>query len=243
MKSTLKTLAIALAMTAPFAPPMIAPAVAQSAADHDAHHPQLSAVPAPAPVAPPAAQSGPAGVGGIPMMNMMGEGGGMDMPGMMRMMSMMDGGMAGSGMSALGALDHIEGRLAYLRAELRITDAQTAAWNAFADALRAQAQKLGQLRGPMMMQGAAQQAPTLVDRFDQQERWLTARLDGVRAIKAVFAPLFATLSDDQKKTADELLGPHFGAPMMGFAGMMGGGMMQPGQAKPGAAMPMPGMGR
>jgi hypothetical protein len=243
MKMALKTLPLAFGLLA------IAPlAWAQSPADHDAHHPAQSEAPsaAPAPTAAPPAQGG---MGGASMMKMMGGGMGMDMMRMMRMM------MAGSGMEAMGAIDHVEGHIAFLRAELKITDAQTSAWNAFADALRAHAQKLADLRGSMMAQGSAQQPPTVIDRIDQQERWLTARLDGLKAIKATVVPLYAALSDEQKKTADELLGPHMGMGMMAMPGMspggmmgagqmggasMGAGSMQPGQMK---TEPMPGMGK
>jgi hypothetical protein len=51
-------------------------------------------------------------------------------------------------------------------------------------------------------------------RLDLQEQWLTARLDGVRAIKSAFVKLNDVLSDDQKKTAGELLAPHMGMGMM-----------------------------
>jgi hypothetical protein len=37
-----------------------------------------------------------------------------------------------------------------LRAKLKITDAQIGAWNAFADALRANAKWLGEVRAAMM---------------------------------------------------------------------------------------------
>ena len=37
---------------------------------------------------------------------------------------------------------HIEGRIAFLKAELKITDAQQPLWNAVADAMRASAQDM-----------------------------------------------------------------------------------------------------
>ena len=163
----------------------------------------------------------------------------MDMAGMMRMMNMMRSGMGGD-MDGMGVFDRIEGRIAFLRAELRITDAQTPVWNVFADALRTQAQKLRQMSSAPADRNALQNGLALLDRLDRQERLLSARIEGVRAIRSALAPLLAALSDEQKKTADELLGAHFGVPAMGGAmmngsGMMGGGMMQGGMK--------PGMGR
>lgn len=201
---------------------ILAPAFAQTADQHDEHRPTSNATA-------PAAASGQRAAPG--MMNMMG--GGMDMSAMMRMMSRMHAGM-GDCMSD-PALDHVEGRLAFLRTELHITDAQNAVWTSFAEALRAQAQKSAAGTGTMMDQGG------LPNRIDRQERGLAAKLDGVRTLKAAFTPLYAALSDEQKKAADVLLGAYFGMPMMG-GGAMQGGMMQGGR-QPGAAMPMSGKSR
>lgn len=202
---------------------------AQSPADHEAHHPQQSEAPAAAQPAPPSGQSGM----GQGMMGggMMGGRGGMMGGNMMQMMGMM--GQRGAetgcpGMSGMATIDRVEGRIAFLRTELKITDAQGSAWNAFADALRANAKSLGEVRASMMpQQGAAQQG--LVDRLSLEEKWLAARLEGTRAIKSALTNLVGTLSDDQKKTADELLAPHMGMGAMACAMQSAdGGQMQPG---------------
>ena len=103
------------------------------------------------------------------------------------------------------------------------------AWNAFANALRAKS--LGEVRA-LMMAGAAPQ--TLLDRLTLQEKWLAARLEGIRAIKPALTILVGTLSDEQKKMADELLAPHMGmmAMMSAMSGQMGPGRMQPGMMMP-----------
>jgi hypothetical protein len=211
-------------------------AQAQAPAAGDPHHPPQTATPAPAPAqpTPPAGQPGMGGmpvmnmIGGMPMMNMMGG-----MPMHMMMMRMM--GMMGPGMATI---DRVEGRIAFLRAELKITDAQASAWDAFAAALRTNAQKLAEVRAAMMPQQVASQAPTMAARLDLQERWLLARLEGTRAIKSAVTNLYGTLSDDQKKTADELLAPHMGMGMMGMMrGQMQPGAMQPGQMQPGQMPP------
>ena len=63
---------------------------------------------------------------------------------MMRMMMMEQRGMEGSP-DPMGLMQprHVEGRIAYLKAELKITDAQAQQWNAFADALRQSAKAMG----------------------------------------------------------------------------------------------------
>jgi len=170
--------------------------------------------------------SGQPGMSAMPMMNMMN---------MMEMMRMMGAGTAG-----MATIDRVEGRIAFLRTELKITEAQASAWNAFADALRTNAKKLGEVRATMMAQPNAglQQAPTMAERLDLQERWLLARLEGSRTIKAAFTNLYGALSDDQKNTANELLAPHMD---MGAMAMMPGatqpGQMGPGQMGPGRMQP------
>jgi hypothetical protein len=198
-------------------------ALAQAPADsHDQHHPAAAGTPEPGP-AQAAPLAGQAATGG--QQGMMGN-----MPRMMDMMDMMR--MMGGGPAGMPMIDHVEGRIAFLRTELKITDAQANAWNAFADALRTNAKRLGEVRASMMsrMGAGQQQAPTLADQLNLQEQWLVARLEGTRAIKSAFTNLYAVLSDEQKKTASELFGPHMGLETMGMmAGQMGPGQMQRGQ--------------
>jgi hypothetical protein len=219
---------------------------AQAPTAGDPHHPPQSATPAPAPAQPPTTQPGMGMMGDMPMMEMMGRmrnvmgdmpmtnmmGGGMPMMNIMAMMRMME--MMGPGMAAI---DRIEGRIAFLRAELNITEAQASAWNAFADAMRTNAKKLAEVRASMMARPDAgqQQAPTMAERLDQQERWLLARLEGTRALKSAVTNLYGTLSEDQKKTANELLAPQMGMGMMAMMPGQGPGqMMQPRQMQPDA---------
>jgi LTXXQ motif family protein len=196
---------------------------AQAPTDGDPHHPPQSATPAPAPAQPPTSQPGMGMMGDMSMMNMMGRM--RDMMGGMPMMNMVG-----------PAIDRIEGRIAFLRAELNITEAQAIAWNAFADAMRTNAKKLREVRAAMMPQPDAgqQQAPTMAERLDLQERWLLARLEGTRALKSAVTNLYGTLSEDQKKTANELLAPQLGMGMMAMMPGQGPGQMQPRQMQPSA---------
>ena len=169
-----------------------APALAQQQQDHEQHHPAgtLPAVP------------GPGMPGG-----MMPGASGMPMMVMMRMM-MGEDGMSGMPMMAIMA-GHVEGRLAFLKTELKITDAQLPLWIAVADAIRANAKGMGAMGEGMM---GSTQAASLPDKLAAREKMLTARLDALRKLWAAVEPLYAALSDEQKKTADELL--------MGPMGMM-----------------------
>lgn len=227
------TMVVALAAAA-----LSTPAWSQSPADHNAHHPSDTKSEAvPANPAPPASQPDmkppQGGMGNMPMMGMMTE-----MKNMMSSMSRMKSTSQSMEMMGPGmvAIDHVEGRIAFLRTELKITDAQAGAWNGFADALRANANKLAEVRASMMsgMDGAQGPASTLADRLDLQEKWLLARLDGTRTMKSAFAKLNEILSDDQKKAADDLLAPHMGMGAMAMtASPMSRDQMQSGQMGPG----------
>ena len=188
------------------------PAWAQAPAEYDHSHSADSEKSAPANPAPGPATAAPQG--GMPMMNdmknMMSSMSAMHSMGMMQMMGMM-----GRGTDGMATIDRIEGRIAFLRAELKITDAQADAWNGFADALRTNARNLAEVRASMMPKpGDGQPASTVSARLDQQEQWLAARLDGTKAMKSAFAKLNEALSDDQKKTANDLLAPHMGMEAM-----------------------------
>jgi hypothetical protein len=122
---------------------------------------------------------------------------GMTGPGMM-------GGAMGPG--AMRHFERIDAHLAYVRAALRITDAQTPQWNAFADAARAAAARLQQAY-TQAMQAAGQPAPAPAQ-LELRIALLLAQLEATRAIAAPAGALYAALSDEQKRAADELLAEH-----------------------------------
>jgi hypothetical protein len=209
---------------------------AKSDDDHSAHHPSdKPAAPAtPASGAPAAGAPGqPPGMG----MGMMGSGGaggmmGGDMGAMMQHMMPMMRGMMAQGMDRMdgpmGMMSprRVEGRIAFLNAELKITEAQQPAWTAFADALRAEARSregmrqrmMGHRMGQGMGQGVGMPMATprgmagmpgadvpFPEQAERRVQNLTARLDAARAIAATGNALYDVLTDEQKKTADELL--------------------------------------
>jgi hypothetical protein len=143
--------------------------------------------------------------GMMPMMEMMGQQGAES--GSMPMSCPMMGKAMGL-MSAMGMpFEHIKGRIAFLKAELGITDAQAGPWGAFADALRQNAE-VHRTMHERMMQG--DRTASLTERLDQQEKTLTARLEAAKKLNAAAAPLIATLSEEQRKTVDDLLGNSLG---------------------------------
>jgi hypothetical protein len=143
------------------------------------------------------------------------------------------GGMAGMMRHMLcGVTEHVEGRLAYLKAELKLTDAQQAAWNTFADAYRATTQKTAKVCAEMDAAGPDHSMHKgVLGHLTMMEHHMSAHLDSVRGLKAAIEPLFAVLTEDQKKTADHVMAHIMGIGMSmgggmggGMGGMMGGGM-------------------
>ena len=129
---------------------------------------------------------------------------------MMGMMQMMMGqhGMAG----------HIEGRIAFLKTELKITDAQQPLWNAVADAMRTTAKEMAGMPNCMsMMQSMMRSSGALPEKLAAHQKAMAAHLEVMGKLKAAVEPLYAALSNDQKKTADDLI--------VGPMGIMGMGLM------------------
>ena len=153
-------------------------------ADHDQHHPGTT---------PPAAAA-------TPTTAMPGASAGMPMMVMMQMM-MGQNGMAG----------HVEGRIAFLKTELKITDAQQSLWTTVADTMRANAKGMSGMPNGMPMMGSA---TTLPDKLAMHEKMMATHLDGLRKLKAAVEPLYASLNADQKKAADELMIGPMGMGMM-----------------------------
>ena len=130
-------------------------------------------------------------------------GGGMMGPGMM--MGMGPGMMMGQ--EDLKAM--VEGRLAYVKTALGITDDQAAAWKAYEDASRADVQGMQAAHQAMM---TAMQSGSAIDRMHTHITMMQARLDALKALQPATEALYKALTPEQQKKADALLG-------------MGGGMM------------------
>jgi hypothetical protein len=134
------------------------------------------------------------------------------MGGMMMMMDkMMKGHMGGmSGMAGTSTMpgtgdvtDRIEGRIAFLKTELAITEKQLADWNVLADALRSGRQHLVEARKLLVVDSKANSA----DRLERYERHLTERLEAIKAARAAFTRLYPNLDSAQQQTADEIVLP------------------------------------
>ena len=97
---------------------------------------------------------------------------------------------------------HIEGRIAFMRAELKITAAQQTQWERVADVMRASAKQKDVLF--QQMRADHDKPQSAVDRLDRRVRFIEAQASTEKSFADAFKPLYLTLSDDQKKSADEL---------------------------------------
>ena len=104
---------------------------------------------------------------------------------------------------------HIEGRIAYVQAELHITADQMPLWNAVADVLRQNDQAMRSAWSDMRQNGDDEDA-TALDRLTKMQQMAELRAQGLGKLLTAVKPLYAALSDDQKKNADELLSRGFG---------------------------------
>ena len=128
------------------------------------------------------------------------------------------GGMMGYGPDTM--VDRIDGRLAFMKTELKITDAQAAAWDELATVVRQTSETHNAMMRTMMQEvrdGSFFKKP-LPERLQYQQTHLEARLEQVKSIREAVDKLYAVLNDSQKKAADDIV-----LPMMGMG--MGRGMM------------------
>jgi hypothetical protein len=116
------------------------------------------------------------------------------------------GGAAANADAVSGPADvteRLEGRIAFLKAELQITDRQLPDWNVVADALRSSRQHLLEARKQLVMDDKVPGT----ERVERYERHLTERLEAIKSARAAFNRLYASLNDGQKQTADAILLP------------------------------------
>ena len=122
--------------------------------------------------------------------------------GMDRMMGMGDCPMMNMMTGELDMPTFAQGRVAFLKAELAITDAQSKAWEAYAEALKKNLQNMQDMRQPMM---SAMMGKTPVERLDAHLTAMENRLKVLKDVKPALGALYQTLSDDQRKKADQVL--------------------------------------
>ena len=106
----------------------------------------------------------------------------------------------------MGAL--VEGRLAYLKGELNITEEQKPAWDAYASAITGRVETMQGLRQGML---ETMQKGSATERMDARIAAMEAMLESMKALKPATEGLYAVLTPEQKSVADDLIGADCGA--------------------------------
>ncbi len=99
---------------------------------------------------------------------------------------------------------NIDGRLAFLKTELKITEGQESLWTAYAKAARDNATNMAARCTTMMGENGPARL-SLPDRLDLREQFMAAQLESLRTLNKALKPLYAALDDNQQKAANELI--------------------------------------
>ena len=107
-----------------------------------------------------------------------------------------------------GPQEHVDARIKALHRSLGITPAEEAQWSAVEQVMRENATAIANLAKDRQDKAAGM---TAIDDLRSFQALAEAQADGARKLLAAFEPLYAAMSDEQKKTADSVFGhrrPH-----------------------------------
>ena len=101
----------------------------------------------------------------------------------------------------------VDGRIAFLKAELKILPAQETQWEQVATAMRENANALDQTIGTARDQRGTLDA---VQRLTMREQFAKVRAENDALLLTAFKPLYASLSPEQQQIANDLVVLHHG---------------------------------
>jgi periplasmic protein CpxP/Spy len=96
----------------------------------------------------------------------------------------------------------VEQRIQQLHTELKITPDQESKWNSVAQAMRDNASNMDKLVAEKRQQ--APQTMTAVEDLKTYQEFTQAHLDGIKNLTSAFSSLYDSMSDQQKKNADQV---------------------------------------
>lgn len=99
----------------------------------------------------------------------------------------------------------VDGRIAFLKAELKITPAQETQWQQVAGAMHENANSLDQAIKTARQDRGSMDA---VQRLALREQFAKVRAENDARLLAAFKPLYASLSPEQQQVANQLVAPH-----------------------------------
>lgn len=115
---------------------------------------------------------------------------------------------------------YIEGRIAFLKTELKLTSAQQPLFDKLADEMRAGAKAMQDHHAQRQQASATTPAAPLsaLDKLEKRQAMMKEMTAAQDRYLAAFRPFYQSLSPEQKKTADDLFAK---GPVGGPAGPMG----------------------
>lgn len=102
----------------------------------------------------------------------------------------------------------VDGRIAFLKTELKITPAQDAQWQQYASVMRQNAHSLDQTIANARQHRAT--AMNAVERMEVRGQFAKVRAENEARLLTALRPLYASLSPDQQQVANALMTPHAG---------------------------------
>ena len=118
-----------------------------------------------------------------------------------------DAGAAGAAHHHAGARmmpgQFVDGRIAFLKAQLKITPAQEGQWQKVEAAMRENAKALDQTVASARQKSGDRNA---VERLEMREQFIKIRAENTGRFLAAFKPLYGSLSPEQQQMADQLIG-------------------------------------
>jgi Spy/CpxP family protein refolding chaperone len=99
----------------------------------------------------------------------------------------------------------VDGRIAFLKTELKITPAQETQWQQVEAAMRENAKNLDQSISTARQNRSGMDA---VQRLELREQFAKMRADNDARLLTAFKPLYASLSPEQQQMANQLIGAH-----------------------------------
>jgi Spy/CpxP family protein refolding chaperone len=99
----------------------------------------------------------------------------------------------------------VDGRIAFWKAELKITPAEEGQWPQVETAMRENAKALDQTIIAARQNRGKMDA---IERLERREQFAKVRADNDARLLAAFKPLYANLSPEQQQMANQLVGTH-----------------------------------
>lgn len=96
----------------------------------------------------------------------------------------------------------VEQQITQLHSQLKVTSEQESKWNSVAQAMRDSAANMQKMMAEKQQQGASNL--TAVDDLETNQQFVQAHLDGLKNFTSAFKTLYDSMSDPQKKNADQV---------------------------------------